>query len=88
LQVIYILTYLNLLLDTHGTVVQSASINIIFWCKQARQESRTHHLGFIRAVSWIGRTCISLLYSRTLQFSCISKEVWVTAAIWCLVQVA
>jgi len=36
----------------HGTVVQSASINIVFGCKQAQQYSRTHHLGFIRAVSW------------------------------------
>jgi len=35
----------------HGTVVQPASINIVFGCKQAQQYSRTHHLGFIRAVS-------------------------------------
>ena len=35
----------------HGTVVQLASINIVFGCKQAQQYSRTH-LGFIRAVSW------------------------------------
>jgi len=35
----------------HGTVVQPISINIIFGCKQAQQYSRTHQLGFIRAVS-------------------------------------
>jgi len=35
----------------HGTVVQSASINIVFGCKQAQQYSRTHHLSFIGAVS-------------------------------------
>jgi len=39
----------------HGTVLQPASINIVFGCKQAQQYSRIHHLGFIR----------------TLQFSCI-----------------
>jgi len=36
----------------HGTIVQPASINIIFGCKQAEQYSRTHQLSFIRAVSW------------------------------------
>jgi len=35
----------------HGTVVQSASIDIVFGCKQAQQYSRTHHLDFIGAVS-------------------------------------
>jgi len=35
-----------------GTVVQSASTNIVFGCKQAQQYSRTHHLGLTRAVSW------------------------------------
>jgi len=35
----------------HDTVVQPASINIVFGCKQAQQYSRTHNLGFIRAVS-------------------------------------
>jgi len=35
-----------------GTVVQPASINIVVGCKQAQQCSRTHQLGFIRAVSW------------------------------------
>jgi len=35
----------------HGTVVQPASINIVFACKQAQQYSRTHQLSFIRAVS-------------------------------------
>jgi len=33
------------------TVVQPASINIVFGCKQAQHYSRTHQLGFIRAVS-------------------------------------
>jgi len=36
----------------HGTAVQPASINIVFGCIQAQPYSRTHHLGFIRAVSW------------------------------------
>jgi len=35
----------------HGTVVQPASINIVFGCKQAQQYSRTHQLDFVRAVS-------------------------------------
>jgi len=26
----------------HGTVIQPASINIVFGCKQAQQYSRTH----------------------------------------------
>jgi len=36
----------------HDTVVQPGSINIVFGCKQAHQYSRTHNLGFNRAVSW------------------------------------
>ena len=36
----------------YGAVVQPASINIVFGCKQAQQYSITHQLGFIRAVSW------------------------------------
>jgi len=32
--------------------VQPVSIHIVFGCKQAQQYSKTHHLGFIRAVSW------------------------------------
>jgi len=36
----------------HDIVVQPASINIVFECKQAQQYSRAHHLRFIRAVSW------------------------------------
>ena len=32
----------------HGIV----SINIVFGCKQAQQYSRTHQVGFIRAVRW------------------------------------
>jgi len=36
----------------HGTVVQPDSINMVFGCKQTQPYSRTHHLGFIRAVSW------------------------------------
>jgi len=35
----------------HDIVVQPASINIVFECKQAQQYSRTHHLHFIKAVS-------------------------------------
>jgi len=45
----------------HGTVVQPASINIVFGCKQAQQYSRTHRLGVHRMLNRIGRTCISLL---------------------------
>jgi len=37
---------------SHDIVVQPASINIVFECKQAQQSSRTHHLRFIRDVSW------------------------------------
>jgi len=36
----------------YGTVVHPACINIVFGCKQAQQYSRTHRLGFIRAVGW------------------------------------
>jgi len=35
-----------------GTVVQPATINIVSGRKQGQQCSRTHHLGFIRAVRW------------------------------------
>ena len=67
----------------HGTVVQPVSINIVFGCKQAQQCSRTHHLGFIRTVNWSAQNasigCTYHSYSRTLQFSCISYEVWLTA---------
>ena len=35
----------------HGAVVQPASINIVFGCKQAQQYSRTHQLGFVRAAT-------------------------------------
>jgi len=35
-----------------GTIVQPASINIVFGYKQAPQYSRKHQLGFIRAVRW------------------------------------
>jgi len=69
----------------HGTVVQPVSINIVFGCKQAQQYSRIHQLSFIRAVGWSAQKAFALVsrayhsYSRTLQFSCISYEVWVTA---------
>jgi len=43
----------------HGAVVQPASINIVFGCKQAQQYSRTHQLGFIRTVSWIAQNAES-----------------------------
>jgi len=35
----------------HRTVVQPASVNIVFGCKQAQQYSKTHNLGFIRAAT-------------------------------------
>jgi len=69
----------------HGTVVQPASINIVFGCKQAQQYSRIHQLSFVRAVGWSAQNAFALVarayhsYSRTLQFSCISYEVWVAA---------
>ena len=49
LQMIYLLIYHKFIYG-HGTVVQPASINIVFGCKQAQQYSRTHQLCFIRAV--------------------------------------
>jgi len=52
----------------HANVVQPASFNIVFGCKQAQQCSRTHHLffselsvGMHKMLNRIGRTCISLL---------------------------
>jgi len=36
----------------YGTAAQPVSINIVCGCVQAQQYSRTHCLGFIRAVSW------------------------------------
>jgi len=36
----------------HGTVVQIGCTTIRLWYKQTKQCSRTHQLGFIRAVSW------------------------------------
>jgi len=52
----------------HGTVVQPASINNVFGCKQAQKYDRTHHLvlsglsvGVHKMLNRIGRTCISLL---------------------------
>jgi len=36
----------------HRTVAQLGCTTIRLWCKQAQQYSRTHQLGFIRAVSW------------------------------------
>ena len=46
--------HINILIfvSGHGTVVQPASINIVFGCKQTQQFGRTHNLGLIRAVSW------------------------------------
>jgi len=36
----------------HRTVVQLGWTTIRLWYKQAQRYSRTHQLGFIRAVSW------------------------------------
>ena len=68
----------------HGAVVQPASINIVCGYKQAQQYSRMHQLDFIRAVSWSAQNAELRWshvhsYTRTLQLSCISYEVWVTA---------
>jgi len=69
----------------HGTVVQPASINIVFGCIQAQQYSRTHHLGFIRAVSWSEQNAEShwshvhiTLTAENFSFHAFYK-VWVTA---------
>ena len=45
--------HINILkfVTAYGTIVQPASINIVFGCKQAQKYSQTHHLGFIGAVS-------------------------------------
>ena len=51
LQMIYIL-YILKFVAGHGTVVQPVSIDIVSECKEAQHYSRTHQLGFIRAVSW------------------------------------
>ena len=74
----------------HGTVVKPVSINIVFGCKQAQQYSRTHHLGFIRAVSLSAQNAEShcshvhiTLTVEHLQFSCI-LSVWVTARFYVL----
>jgi len=63
----------------HGTVVQPASIKIIYGCKKAQQHSRTHYLGFYQSCQLECTKCwIALVarayhsHSRTLQFSCIS----------------
>jgi len=42
---IYIVIYLHFFAG-HDTVVQPASINILFGCKQAQQYSRTNQLGY------------------------------------------
>jgi len=44
-------TAITLCFDLGEDLHQPASI-IVFGCKQAQQYSRTHHLSFIRAVSW------------------------------------
>ena len=43
----------------NDAVVQPASINIVFACKQAQKCSRIHQLGFIRAVSWCAQSAES-----------------------------
>jgi len=69
----------------HGAVLQPASINIVSGCKQAQQYGRTHQLSFMRVVGRSAQNACALAarayhsYCRTLQFSCISYEVWVTA---------
>ena len=57
----------------HGTVVQPASINIAFGCKQAQQYSRKQHLvllelsvGVHKMLNRIGRTGMSFLQQNTL----------------------
>jgi len=78
----------------HGAVVQPASINIVFGCKQAQQYSRTYHLGLSelsvgvhKMLNRIGRTCISLLQLNTSIFMHFIRSVGYSA-IWYLVQVA
>jgi len=47
---IYIL-YILKFVAGHGSVVQPASINIVFRCTQVQQYTGTHQLDLIRAVS-------------------------------------
>jgi len=49
---IYKLIYLKICCWTRYTAVHPACISIVFGYKQTQQYSRTHQLGFIRAVSW------------------------------------
>ena len=78
----------------HGTVVQPASINIVFGCKQAQQYSRSHYLGFIRAVSWSAQNAephwshvhVTLTVGH-FSFHAFYKKCGYSA-IWCLVQIA
>jgi len=65
----------------HGTVVQPASIKIVFGCKQAQQHSRTHQLGFYQSCQLACTKCkIAVVarayhfYSRTLQFGVSSAS--------------
>jgi len=80
----------------HGTVVQPASINIVFGCKQAQQYRRTYQLGFIRAVSWCAQNAEShcshvhiTLIVEHFSFHAFHKKCGLgCTTIWCLVQVA
>ena len=68
----------------HSTIDQPASINILFGCKQAQQDSRTHWLSFIRAVTWSAPNAEShwshVHISLTVEhFSFHAFYVWVTA---------
>jgi len=53
----------------HGTVVQAASINVVFGCKQAQQYSITHQLCFIRAVYFFRFWWRQFAKGRSLKFA-------------------
>ena len=81
-------THINIIkfVATHGTVVQPASINIVFGCKQA-QQNREHIIRVLSELSvWvhemlnrIGRMCISLLQQNASVFMQFIRSVGYSA---------
>jgi len=60
----------------HSGADQLGCTTIRLWHKEAQQYSRTHQLGFIRAVSWSAQNCESRwshvhIISRMHRFPCI-----------------
>jgi len=78
---IYILNILKIVAG-HGTVIQPASINIIFGYKQAQQYSRIHQLDFIIAANWSAQNVESHWSHVHITFIVEHfniEEAWVTA---------